>query len=55
MARAAIAAEADGLIIEVHPNPEKALSDGYQTLTPEQFRQLMTECRRMAEAMGRVL
>jgi 3-deoxy-7-phosphoheptulonate synthase len=53
MARAAIAAEADGLIVEVHPNPEKALSDGYQTLTPSQFRQLMTECQRIAQAMDR--
>jgi 3-deoxy-7-phosphoheptulonate synthase len=52
MARAAIAAGADGLIMEVHPNPEKALSDGYQSLTPAQFAETMATCRRVAEAMG---
>jgi 3-deoxy-7-phosphoheptulonate synthase len=52
MARAAVAAGADGLIIEVHPNPEKALSDGYQSLTPDQFAQMMAECRKVADAMG---
>jgi 3-deoxy-7-phosphoheptulonate synthase len=52
MARAAIAAGADGLIIEVHPNPEKALSDGYQSLTFSQFSEMMTACRRVAMAMG---
>ena len=51
MARAAIAAGADGLIVEVHPNPEKALSDGYQSLTFTQFDQMMAGCRRVAEAM----
>lgn len=55
MARAAIAAGADGLMVEVHPHPEKALSDGYQTLTPEQFAQLMQECRRVAQAVERVM
>jgi 3-deoxy-7-phosphoheptulonate synthase len=55
MARAAIAAGADGLMVEVHPHPEKALSDGYQTLTPEQFAQLMQECRRVAGAVDRVM
>ena len=51
MARAAIAAGADGLIVEVHPNPEKALSDGYQSLTFEQFEDMMTGCRKVAAAM----
>ena len=52
MARAAVAAGADGLIVEVHPDPEKAMSDGFQALTPAGFRQMMTECRRVAEAVG---
>jgi 3-deoxy-7-phosphoheptulonate synthase len=52
MARAAVAAGADGLIVEVHPDPEKALSDGFQALTPAGFRQMMAECRRIAEAVG---
>ena len=51
MARAAIAAGADGLIIEVHPNPEKALSDGYQSLTFAQFAEMMAGCRKIAAAM----
>src|SRR3954453_5227389 len=51
MARAAIAAGADGLIIEVHPNPEKALSDGYQSLTFKQFEEMMVGCRKVAAAM----
>ena len=53
MAVASIAAGADGLIIEVHPNPEKAMSDGYQSLTPAAFRQLMAECRTVAAALGK--
>jgi 3-deoxy-7-phosphoheptulonate synthase len=53
MARAAVAAEADGLIIEVHPSPEEALSDGYQSLAPDQFTQLMHECRKVAAAVGK--
>jgi len=53
MARAAVAAGADGLIVEVHPDPENALSDGFQALTPPAFRQMMTECRHIAEAIGR--
>lgn len=53
VARAAVAAGADGLLIEVHPHPERALSDGAQTLDPEQFRQLMREARPIAEAIGR--
>jgi 3-deoxy-7-phosphoheptulonate synthase len=51
--RAAIAAGADGLIVEVHPHPERALSDGAQSLRPEQFRQLMLEVRDVAHAVGR--
>ncbi len=53
MARAAIAAGADGIMVEVHPNPEAALSDGAQTLYPDQFTQLMREVRIIAEAIGR--
>jgi 3-deoxy-7-phosphoheptulonate synthase len=53
MARAAVAAGADGIMIEVHPNPEDALSDGAQSLYPEQFAQLMREVRIIAEAIGR--
>ncbi len=52
MARAAIAAGSDGLIMEVHPNPEKALSDGYQSLTFQQFADTMAGCRKIADAMG---
>ena len=55
MARAAVAAGADGLIIEVHNNPEKALSDGPQSLYPEQFDQLMSELRIIAPVLGRSL
>jgi len=55
MARAAVAAGADGLILEVHPQPEKALSDGYQALTLDGFRQLMAECRKVAKAVGATL
>lgn len=53
MARAAVAAGADGLLIEVHPNPDRALSDGAQSLFPAQFTQLMRETRAIAEAIGR--
>jgi 3-deoxy-7-phosphoheptulonate synthase len=52
-AKAGIAAGADGLIIEVHPDPEEALSDGEQSLYPENFEKLMGELRRVAEAVGR--
>jgi len=55
MARAAVAAGADGLIIEVHPDPERALSDGVQSLYPDQFTQLMKEIRLIAPAVGRYL
>jgi 3-deoxy-7-phosphoheptulonate synthase len=51
--KAAIAAGADGLIIEVHPNPEEALSDGEQSLYPENFAKLMVELRRVASAVDR--
>lgn len=54
MARAAIAAGADGLIIEVHPDPRKALCDGPQSLTPEDFNALMQELKAIAAAVGRV-
>jgi 3-deoxy-7-phosphoheptulonate synthase len=53
MAVAAVAAGADGLIIEVHPDPEKAVSDGFQSLTPGAFANLMAECRKVAVALGR--
>jgi len=55
MARAAIAAGADGLIIEVHPHPEKALSDGDQSLTPEAFGELMKNLGGIAKVMNRSL
>ncbi|HYE25301.1 MAG TPA: 3-deoxy-7-phosphoheptulonate synthase [Clostridia bacterium] len=53
MTCASLAAGADALIIEVHPNPEKALSDGAQSLYPEQFAQLMDQVRAIAPAIGR--
>jgi 3-deoxy-7-phosphoheptulonate synthase len=53
MARASMAAGADGLIIEVHPEPERALSDGAQSLDPTQFATMMQELGRVAEAIGR--
>lgn len=53
VARAAIAAGGDGVLVEVHPNPAAAQSDGRQSLTPEQFQDLMAEVYRMADAMGR--
>jgi 3-deoxy-7-phosphoheptulonate synthase len=55
MARAAVAAGADGLIIEVHPDPDRALSDGMQSLTLPMFAELMREIARIAEAMGRTM
>ena len=55
MARAAVAAGADGVIVEVHPNPERALSDGAQSLYPEQFAQLVGELKTIANAIGRSL
>lgn len=55
MARAAIAAGADGLIIEVHPHPEKALSDGDQSLRPEAFKELMSNLGGIAQVMNRTI
>ena len=55
MARAGVAAGADGLIVEVHPRPEKALSDGQQSLTPSEFEELMRQVRVIAGAVGRAV
>jgi 3-deoxy-7-phosphoheptulonate synthase len=55
MARAAVAAGADGLLIEVHPDPDHAMSDGAQSLRPEQFAELMVQLRLVAAAVGRSL
>jgi 3-deoxy-7-phosphoheptulonate synthase len=55
MARAAVAAGADGLLVEVHPDPPRALSDGAQSLYPEQFGQLMSQIRDIAHAIDRDL
>ncbi len=55
MARAAVAAGADGLIIEVHPDPDRALSDGAQSLFPNQFEEMMAQIRAIAGAIGREL
>ena len=53
MARAAVAAGADGLMVEVHPDPDRALSDGAQSLHPPQFTELVEQVRIIAEAIGR--
>ena len=53
MARAAVAAGADGLIVEVHPDPDHAASDGAQTLRPEQFTEMVVQVRAIAKAIGR--
>ncbi|MFZ0517164.1 MAG: 3-deoxy-7-phosphoheptulonate synthase [Acidobacteriaceae bacterium] len=53
MARASVAAGCDGLLMEVHPNPDKAVSDGAQSLFPQQFEKLMDELRIIATAVGR--
>jgi 3-deoxy-7-phosphoheptulonate synthase len=53
VSRASIAAGADGLIVEVHPDPENALSDGAQSLRPQEFEEFMQDISRVAEAMGR--
>jgi len=55
MARAAVAAGADGLLVEVHPDPDHALSDGAQSLRPSQFEELMGQLRMIAPAVGRSL
>ena len=53
MARAAFAAGGDGLMVEVHPDPENAMSDGAQSLTPAAFAELMASIRRLAVALDR--
>src|SRR5207245_978299 len=53
LSRAAVAVGADGLLIEVHNNPDRALSDGMQSIYPEQFEELMTEIRQMAAILHR--
>jgi 3-deoxy-7-phosphoheptulonate synthase len=53
MARAAVAAGADGIMVEVHPEPDRALSDGDQSLYPDQFAELMRQIRVIADAIGR--
>ncbi len=53
MAAASVAVGADGLIVEMHPNPEKALSDGYQSLDFTQFDTMMKRCKVIADAMGK--
>jgi len=55
LARAGIAAGADGLIVEVHTDPAQALSDGKQSLKPERFRELMAEIKKIAQAIGRAI
>jgi 3-deoxy-7-phosphoheptulonate synthase len=55
MARASVAAGADALLIEVHPSPDEALSDGAQSLFPEQFTELMEQLRMIAPAVGRTI
>jgi 3-deoxy-7-phosphoheptulonate synthase len=55
MARAALAAGADGLLMEVHPDPDHALSDGAQSLLPAQFEELMGQLRMIAPVVGRVI
>jgi len=55
VAAAGIAAGADGIIVEVHPNPERAMSDGYQSMNFKQFEEMMVKCRRVAEAVDKVI
>ncbi|MFC1869759.1 3-deoxy-7-phosphoheptulonate synthase [Chloroflexota bacterium] len=55
IAKAAVAAGADGLLIEVHPNPKEALVDGLQSLTPSDFTRLMGELRQIAQSVGRYI
>src|SRR5439155_3936026 len=52
MARAAVAAGADGLLVEVHPTPDRALSDGAQSLYPEQFLEVVKDCRAIAALLA---
>jgi 3-deoxy-7-phosphoheptulonate synthase len=53
LSRAAVAVGADGLIVEVHPQPDRAVSDGYQSLYPDQFDSLMQEITAIARVLGR--
>ena len=55
LARAAVAVGADGLIVEVHHDPDRALSDGMQSLYPDQFDQLMGQVRQIAAVLGRTV
>jgi 3-deoxy-7-phosphoheptulonate synthase len=55
MARAAVAAGADGLLVEVHPDPEKALDGGPEALDPPHFERLMTQLHLIAQAVDRTL
>jgi len=55
MARAAVAAGADGLLVEVHPDPDRAVSDGAQTLKPAQFEEMMQQIRLIGQAVGRTI
>jgi 3-deoxy-7-phosphoheptulonate synthase len=55
LSRAAIAVGADGLIVEVHPDPDRALSDGVQSLYPEQFDDLMAQIRQIATVVNRTI
>ena len=55
LAKAAVAAGADAILVEIHPNPDKAASDGAQTLSFEQFENLMVDLRVIAAAVGRTL
>ena len=55
MARAAVAAGADGIMVEVHNDPEKALSDGPQALLPDQFEEMMMQVRMIANVIGRTM
>jgi len=52
LAKASVAAGADGMIVEVHPHPDKALCDGQESLTPDEFETLMKEIRPIAKAVG---
>jgi 3-deoxy-7-phosphoheptulonate synthase len=55
MALASVAAGADGLLMEMHPNPDKAMSDGAQSLYPEQLEKLMAQLRQLATVVGRTV
>jgi 3-deoxy-7-phosphoheptulonate synthase len=55
MAVASVACGADGIIVEVHPDPEKAMSDGYQSMNVPQFKEMMAKCQAVAKAIGKVM